>query len=130
MKAPLFLTLDEALALHADQIARYGGTLGVRDLGLLESALAAPQASFGGALLHETLEEMAAAYLFHLAKNHPFLDGNKRAALAACIAFLGLNDRDLDAAPDELTGVVLGVAEGRVTKAEVAVFLRRSVRRA
>lgn len=120
-----FLTLDDVLALHADQIARYGGSPLVRDLGLLESALAMPAATFGGDVLHASLEEQAAAYLFHLVKNHPFVDGNKRTGLVAMLAFLGLNGRRLAAPDDGLTDLVLGVAEGRVTKAEVAVFVRR-----
>jgi death-on-curing protein len=126
-RRPAFLTLDEVLALHADQIDRYGGAPGVRDVGLLESAVAAPRATFGGKHLHATLPEMAAAYLFHLAQNHPFVDGNKRAALAAAIAFLGLNDLWLDAAPDELVETVLGVARGEVTKAGLAEYLRTHV---
>jgi death-on-curing protein len=120
-----FLTLDEVLSLHADQVARYGGSVLVRDLGLLESALAMPAATFGGERLHASLDEQAAAYLFHLAKNHPFVDGNKRTGLAAMLAFLGLNGRRLEAPDDDLTNLVLGVAAGRVTKAEVAVFVRR-----
>lgn len=124
MKTPVFLTLDEMLALHADQLERYGGRPGLRDLGLLESALAAPQAGFGGQLLHPTLPEMAGAYLFHLVKNHAFIDGNKRAGLAAALAFLGLNDLRLEAPEDEVVELVLGVAAGRAGKPEVAVFLR------
>jgi death-on-curing protein len=120
---PLFLTLDEALLIHADQVRRYGGSHGVRDLGLLSSALAMPEASLGGLYLHPSLAEMAAAYLFHIAQNHPFLDGNKRSALAAALAFLWLNDQRLDADEDELTDLVMGVAAGRVGKAEVAVFI-------
>jgi death-on-curing protein len=127
MRDPAFLTLDEVLALHADQIERYGGDPGVRDLGLLESALAAPRATFAGGLLHPTVPEMAAAYLFHLVRNHPFLDGNERAGLAAAIAFLGLNDLWLEADEDELVALVVGVAEGSVGKAEVAVFVARHV---
>jgi death on curing protein len=127
MKAPTFLSLDEVLALHADQIERYGGALGVRDVGLLQSALAVPRASFGGTLLHGTAVEMAAAYLVHLVRNHPFVDGNKRTGLAAAIAFLGLNDLWLEAAADELIELVLGVAEGRISKAEVAVFLQAHI---
>lgn len=127
MREPSFLTLDEVLALHADQIDRYGGSRGLRDLGLLESAAAAPRATFGGALLHPTLPEMAAAYLFHLVQNHPFVDGNKRIGLAAAIAFLGLNDLWLEAQEDDLVALVLGVAQGRVGKAEVAVFLKEHV---
>ena len=125
MREPAFLTLDEVLALHADQIDRYGGARGIRDLGLLESAIAAPRATFGGGLLHATPSEMAAAYLFHLVRNHPFVDGNKRAGLAAAIAFLGLNDLWLEAEPEGLVALVVGVAEGRIGKAEVAVFVQK-----
>jgi death-on-curing protein len=120
-----FLTLDEVLSLHADQVARYGGSALVRDMGLLESALAMPPATFGGELLHDSLEEQAAAYLFHLVKNHPFVDGNKRTGLVAMLAFLGLNGRRLEAPDADLIDLGFGVAEGRITKAEVAVFVRR-----
>lgn len=124
-KEPLFLTLEEVLALHADQIERYGGSHGLRDPGLLSSALAMPEASFGGEFLHSTIHEMAAAYLFHLTQNHPFIDGNKRIGLAASLAFLGLNDLYLDASEDDLTELVLGVAKGEKSKAEIAVFFQR-----
>jgi death-on-curing protein len=123
-----FLTLDEVLALHTDQIARYGGRTGVRDLGLLKSALATPAASFDEAYLHETLPEMAAAYLFHIVQNHPFVDGIKRTGLVAAIVFLALNDVEVVAEPDALFDLVMGVARGAVTKAEVAVFLKRNTR--
>jgi len=124
---PVFLTLDEVLALHADQIDRYGGSTGVRDIALLESALATPRATFAGEYLHGSLPEMAAAYLFHLSRNHPFLDGNKRAGLAAAIAFLGLNGLWLDANPKELADQVLRVAEGSMPKSELAEYIRRRV---
>jgi death-on-curing protein len=120
----LFLTLDEALAIHAHQIARYGGALGVRDQGLLESALAMPAATFAGEYLHPSLPEQAAAYLFHLVKNHPFVDGNKRVGLACSLVFLRLNDIRLRATDDDLVDIVKGVAEGRRSKADVAVFFR------
>ena len=97
---------------------------GVRDLGLLSSALAMPEASFGGLYLHPSLAEMAAAYLFHIAQNHPFIDGNKRAALATALTFLWLNDRRVEAGENELTELVVGVAAGRVGKAETAEFIR------
>jgi death-on-curing protein len=126
-RRPTFLTLDEVLALHADQIERYGGAAGVRDLGLLQSALAAPRATFGKEFLHGTLPEMAAAYLFHVARNHPFLDGNKRTGLAAAIAFLGLNGLWLEINPDMLSEVVVRVAEGAMTKAELAEAIRHHV---
>jgi death-on-curing protein len=118
-----FLGLEEVLALHADQIERYGGSAGVRDLGLLESAVAAPESSFGGGYLHGSLPEMAAAYLFHLAQNHAFVDGNKRVAAAAMIMFVYLNDHDVECDEDELVELIVGVASGTTTKADVAVFL-------
>jgi death-on-curing protein len=125
---PAFLSLDEVLALHADQISRYGGDTGVRDLALLQSALAMPQARFGAEWLHPSLAEMAAAYLFHLVRNHPFVDGNKRAGLICAIAFLGLNDAEVVATADDLLEMVPGVAEGRTDKAQVAVFLKANTR--
>jgi death on curing protein len=123
-----FLGLDEVLALHREQVERYGGIAGVRDLGLLESAVAAPEASFDGAYLHGTLPEMAAAYLYHPAQNHPFLDGNKRVAAASMFMFLYMNDLDLDCTEDELVELTLGVASSNVTKAEISVFLSTHVR--
>ena len=124
-----FLGLDEVMALHADQIERYGGSAGVRDLGLLESAVATPESSFGGGYLHATLPEMAAAYLFHLAQNHAFVDGNKRVAAASMVMFVYLNDRELACDEDELVELTLGVATGTKTKAEIAVFLAARVTR-
>jgi death-on-curing protein len=123
---PLFLTLDEVLGIHADQIRCYGGRPGLRDLGLLQSALAMPETTFEDEFLHGTVFEMAAAYLFHLARNHPFVDGKKRTALMSALVFLGLNDQRLDAQPDALYELVDGVAAGSVDKAEVSVFLRRN----
>lgn len=124
----VFLTLDEALALHAEQLRRFGGSPGLRDAGLLSSALATPQATFGGDFLHPTFPEMAAAYLFHLAKNHPFVDGNKRTALAAALVFLWLNDVQIVAEENDLYELTLGVVEGRVTKAEEAAAFQRYAR--
>jgi death-on-curing protein len=121
---PRFLDLAEALEIHADQIERYGGTAGVRDLPLLLSALAMPTAGVRGAYVHGTLFEIAAAYLFHIARNHAFVDGNKRTALAAALTFLDLNDVTVQATTDESVGMVEGVAAGRVTKSEVALWLR------
>lgn len=127
-KEPDFLTLDEVLAIHAHQIRQYGGSPGLRDRALLESALAMPRATFGGEKLHPTVTEQAAAYLFHLTKNHPFVDGNKRVGLACCLVFLRLNGRRIRATDDELVQLVEDVAAGGATKAEVAVFLRSHLR--
>jgi death-on-curing protein len=128
VSAPVFLALDEVLALHADQIRRYGGRPGIRDLELLKSALGTPEASYGGEYLHPTPFEMAAAYLFHIVRNHPFVDGNKRVGLIAALVFLGLNDLQLDAGADVLFDLVMGVAAGAIGKAEVAVFLQEHAR--
>ncbi len=124
---PVFLTLDEVLAIQADQLRRYGGAGGLRDLGLLELALAMPQSAFGGEWLHPTIPEMASAYLFHLVKNHPFVDGNKRVGLAVALAFLGLNDLRLEATEDEVVDLVLSTASSAIGKADVAVFIRTHV---
>lgn len=113
------------LALHADQIERYGGRPGIRDVGLLQSALGTPSATFEGRLLHGSLHEIAAAYLFHLVRNHPFVDGNKRVGLVALLVFLGLNGCWLEADPGELERVVVSVATGEASKPEVAVFVQR-----
>ncbi|MEH1852771.1 MAG: type II toxin-antitoxin system death-on-curing family toxin [Nostoc sp.] len=96
MQTPKFLTISQVLDIHQRQIQRFGGTAGVRDEGLLDSALAQPQATFGGELLHPTIHEQAAAYLYHLAMNHPFLDGNKRTAFAVMLTFLNLNGYTLN----------------------------------
>jgi len=122
---PAFLTLDEVLGIHADQIRRYGGATGLRDLALLRSAIAMPETTFDGDFLHPSVFEMAAAYLFHLARNHPFVDGNKRSALMCALVFLGLNDHRLMADPDALFTLVHRAATGSVGKAEIAEFLRQ-----
>jgi death-on-curing protein len=125
---PAFLTLDEVLAIHADQIRRYGGKGGLRDLALLQSALGTTETTFEGDYLHTDLFEMAAAYLFHIVRNHPFIDGNKRTGLMVALVFLGLNDLELTVDPDELFELVSGVSTGEVAKAAVAVFLHRNSR--
>jgi len=122
---PLFLTLDEVLAIHEDRVRKYGGSNGIRDLALLESALGTVSATFGGEFLHQSLFEMGATYLFHICRNHAFIDGNKRTALACAFAFLRLNGIRIKSEQDELYDLVVGVAEGRVSKAAVAVFLEQ-----
>ncbi len=119
-----FLELDDVIVIHAGQIAIYGGSDGLRDLGLLESALAPPEAGFGGQYLHADVFEMAAAYLFHLVMNHPFIDGNKRVGLEAALVFLEINSAAVDASDDELVDLVLKTATGSLSKTEIAAFLR------
>lgn len=124
MSEPAFLTLDEVLGIHADQIRVYGGANGLRDLELLRSAIAMPETTFDGEYLHPSVFEMAAVCLFYLARNHPFVDGNKRMALMCALVFVGLNGQRLRADPDDLYSLVDGVAAGAIDKAEVSVFLR------
>ena len=124
MEPYFFLTVDEVIEIHEQLIAMYGGQPGLRDRGLLDSALAMPQAMFAGKLLHCDPFEMAAAYLFHLVQNHPFLDGNKRIGTATALVFLKLNGFSLNADPDELESLVMKVACGEIEKTQIAVFFR------
>ncbi|HEX8596965.1 MAG TPA: type II toxin-antitoxin system death-on-curing family toxin [Chloroflexia bacterium] len=121
---PKFLTLEEVLELHATRIERYGGSFGVRDPGLLQSALEMPRAMFSGQYLHEDLFAMASAYLFHLVQNHAFIDGNKRIGLAAALSFLDINGIEIIADEDTLYAMVLSVAEGLTNKGTITEFLR------
>lgn len=121
---PDFLELTEVLYIHADQIERYGGDASIRDAGLLESAVAMPRATFGGEFLHRDFFEMAAAYLFHIVQNHPFVDGNKRTGTATALVFLEMNGVAIDADEDELVALVLDVAQSRADKPRVAEFFR------
>ena len=122
---PDFLSVADVRLIHRDQLARYGGAPGVRTPELLESAVAMPTASFGGEFLHEDLAAMAAAYLWHLVCDHPFVDGNKRTGLVAAVVFLALNGQTLAAPEDDLEALVWSVARGERDKAQVATFLRR-----
>ncbi|MGQ0549744.1 MAG: type II toxin-antitoxin system death-on-curing family toxin [Armatimonadota bacterium] len=122
---PVFLGLEEVLEIHGDQIRRYGGSAGVRDIDLLESALAMPQAGASGQFFHGDLFEMAAAYLYHIVRNHPFLDGNKRVGTMAAFTFLKLNDLILDAPRPDFERIVLAAAEGKTDKSAIAAFLRK-----
>jgi death-on-curing protein len=126
---PRFLTLEEVIEIQADQIERYGGRPGTRDMDLLQSAVAMPESGFGEHYLHGDLFEMAAAYLFHLVRNHPFVDGNKRAGAMAAFTFLKLNGLTLTAGNTEFESVVLSVAQGKMGKAGVAEFLRKHAKK-
>jgi len=125
---PTFLTLEEVIEIHREMIERYGGSAGIRDIGLLQSAVAMPQASFGGQFLHADLFERAAAYLFHIVQNHPFVDGNKRVGAMAAFTFLKLNGLTLTAPDTDFENVILLVAQGELTKADVAEFFRKHAR--
>lgn len=124
MPGPLFLDLDHVLRLHRSLLDRYGGPDGVRDMGLLQSAIAMPQAAYDGERLHSDIFEMAAAYLYHVVQNHPFLDGNKRTGAALAIVFLAINDIEIDNDEDGLVELTLSVATGKSGKTEIAEFFR------
>ncbi len=125
---PLFLTFDEVVEIHTDQIHRYGGTLGIRDHGLLDSALHMPEAGFGEEYLHSDLFEMAAAYLFHIVQNHPFIDGNKRVGTTTALVFLEMNGITTKISNTLLVNTVLEVAHGKKGKAGVADIFRKHSR--
>jgi death-on-curing protein len=120
LPTPNFVSKSMVLSIHARQIERFGGTPGVRDEGLLESALAQPQVTFGGQFLHPTISEQAAAYLYHIAMNHPFIDGNKRTAFAVMDTFLRLNGCTLNLTDDRAYDLVMRVARGTMTKEELS----------
>ncbi len=132
MKELIHPTFEAVQAIHHEVLAAHGGSEGLRDLALLESALAAPRATMMGAPLIKDPIEMAAAYLYYLCRNHPFVDGNKRAALATCLVFLSEDDllpnEQLDA--DAWEKFVLRVAANEIDRAQTTASLRKLLRAA
>lgn len=131
MSAPLsHPTVSAVKAIHAEVLAAHGGSAGLRDEALLESAVAAPQATMMGAPLFTNPLEIAAAYLFYLCRNHPFVDGNKRTALATCLVFLSENgllpNEKLDT--DAWETLTLDVAASKLDREQTAVRLRKLLR--
>ena len=122
--------MAEVLLILQDQIRRYGGSYGLRDPGLLSSALAMPSSSIEGNLLHADSFEQAAAYAFHICQNHPSIDGNKRAALAAALVFLDLNGITINDPKEELYELMMDVAKGTKAKSDIAKTFRRLGRKA
>jgi len=116
--------MSEVLLILQDQIRRYGGAYGIRDYDLLSSALAMPSTSFEGEYLHKDLFEQAAAYAFHICQNHPFVDGNKRTALAVALVFLSLNGIELDDPKESLYELMINVSSRGMSKAEIAAAFR------
>ena len=123
MTEPEFLNVADVLEIHEEQILAYGGIRGIRDNGLLESAVMMPQASFGGEYLHNGLFEMAAAYAFHVAENQPFLDGNKRTALVACLVFLDINGFVILDVEMRLYTAMIAIANKEMDKYDLANLL-------
>ena len=125
MKNIRFLTLSEVLLIHQNQIEEYGGIFGLRDTGLLSSAVIMPQSAFNDKYLHKDLFEMSSAYLYHICQNHPFLDGNKRTALTSALVFLDLNGMFTEDPDDELYEMVMETAKGNITKKSIAERLKK-----
>jgi death on curing protein len=120
-----FLDKKTLLVFHDEQLQTYGGISGIRDEGLLDSALAQAQLSFDGVYLHHDIFHMAAAYGYHLCQNHPFLDGNKRTALIAMYLFLHVNGYQITMDKKALYALVMGVANGEIQKKELAEYIRK-----
>jgi death-on-curing protein len=120
---PKFIPLTKILELHERQIRLYGGEPSIRDMNLLESALSMPMSGMGESYFHAFPFEMAAAYLFHIVQNHPFVDGNKRTGAVAALVFLALNDIEVVMSDDVFELFVRAVAKGEIQKPEIAKFL-------
>jgi len=127
MLTPLFLDLDHIMRLHCSLIEQYGGIEGIRDVGLLDSAVSMPQTAYDGQYMHGDIFEMAAAYLYHIVQDHPFFDGNKRTSAAAAIVFLAINDIQIDNDEEGLVELTLSTATGKTGKTEIAEFFRSHV---
>ena len=122
-ETPTWLDRPILETLHADQILEHGGSLGIRDEGLLESALARPQQKWHYEP-NTDLSTLAAAYAFGVAKNHPFIDGNKRAALVAAYTFLAINGFELEATETDAVVMILGLADGSIPEEDLAAWIR------
>ena len=129
MQTPRFISIYQVLNIHQDEINSFGGTSGIRDEGLLDSALAQAQATFGGELLHPTIYDQAAAYLYHLAMNHPFIDGNKRTAFAVMDTFITLNGYSLNLSQEQAYNLVIQVVQKQISKEELSAFLELHLQR-
>ena len=120
-----FITLEEVIEYHHQMITQFGGSYGIRDLGLLISAVEIPQATFGGVYLHESVFDQAAAYLFHIIGNHPFMDGNKRTAVVTALTFLSVNEVQLIHNSQELEDYIIEIAQGCHLKHDISEFLKK-----
>lgn len=129
MSEIIFLTLEEVLVLHEDGIAFAGGESGLRSLDLLQSAIAQPDASFGGQHANPFPFGMAAAYAFHLSRNHPFVDGNKRIGLSAAVVFLFMNGWELVDPDETLHPIMEQVAQGMIDKPALAAIFERMAKK-
>ena len=121
---PIFLSIEEVLAFHLREIENHGGDSHVRDIGLLSSAVAMPKQMYGGEFMHSTIFDMAAAYLFHIVNNHPFVDGNKRAGLTSAIVFLEINGISVTADKKSLYELVIDTTTNVLSKEDIAEYFK------
>jgi len=126
MKNVDFIPKQIVLYFHEQLIQLYGGTPGIRDEDLLDSALEQPRASFGGNFLHKSIFEMAAAYGYHICKNHPFVDGNKRVSLVVMDTFLQKNGYEITAPEKETYKIIIALSSGEVSKQELTEWLKEN----
>lgn len=124
----IFLSIGEIIQMHDEQVNLYGGLHGIRDHGLLESALFAPQASYGGTYLLDDIFHMAATYAHSIIKNHPFLDGNKRTGIATSLIFLIANGYSPQFKDEEVFDLAIQIATSQITVDELAELFRQKSR--
>ncbi|HCT45249.1 MAG: type II toxin-antitoxin system death-on-curing family toxin [Phycisphaerae bacterium] len=123
----VFLSPEDVIQIHRDQIEKYGGSPEVRDSGLLASAISTPESSFQGEYLHPSLPAMGAAYMFHLIQNHPFIDGNKRTGSMCALIFLNQNWAHLQVTVDQLGEMAFGIARSDLSKDQVIEIFEQHV---
>ena len=123
-----FFSLNTAMSIHQDLVDTYGGSQGVRDKELLISALAQVKSTFNGEYLHKSIYEMAAAYLFHIIQNHPFIDGKKRTGIMLAMIFQSLHGIDMNCEEKQLDQYVFRVANGKESKKEISSWLEKNSR--
>jgi len=122
----VYLTVDQAIKIHERMVEQHGGLKGIRDLGLLTSAMEMPKSAYGGHELHPSLFDKAAAYLFHIVKNHPFFDGNKRTSTFVAVLFLRLNGISITFDKEQFEILVIGTAQGIISKSQISHFFEES----
>jgi len=128
MKEPVWIDAIEAVIMHDRELAMHGGSTGVRDSGLLESALARPRNHWAYAETAPSLPVLAAALAFGISSNHPFVDGNKRTALVASFVFLDVNGLEVTATQEDAYGTILGLAAGEISEEQLAAWFERNTR--
>jgi death-on-curing protein len=124
-----YLSIELVKIIHTDQIRRYGGSLGIRDHNLLQSAIAQSRITVGGKSAHKTIFDKAAAYGFHICRNHPFIDGNKRVAFVCMYIFLEKNGWTINTSEEDAYRMMIELAQGKYTRSKLSSWLKENSRR-